>query len=158
MKLCAEWSQNSDVSIKTPFPPNRVKGADKPRGASNDMPNRFLFGVAFDRPGSRGKDFCFQNKQSPSLEREWPGRLRSCDLDGCLATEGAFGKASAFYLPSLFPARPGYEASFCFREKAGGRGKLNIDIILHYSRLLLWYDTQRQALFRLCAGIRLRFK
>ncbi len=29
MKLCAKWSQNSDVSIKNPFPQNRVEGADK---------------------------------------------------------------------------------------------------------------------------------
>jgi len=83
------------------------KSVDKPRSALNDMPNRFLFGVAFDRPGSRGEAFCFQRKQSPSLERGWGGRLRSCDLDGCLTTEGGFGKASAFYLPSLVPARPG---------------------------------------------------
>jgi len=96
MKLCAEWSQNSDVSIKIYFPPNRVKGADKPRGASNDIPNRFLFCVAFDRSGSRGKDFCFQNKQSPSLERGWAGRLRSCEQRRCAAAGGGFVKASAF--------------------------------------------------------------
>ena len=27
------------------------------KGASNDMPNCFLFGVAFDRPGSSGEAF-----------------------------------------------------------------------------------------------------
>ena len=37
------------------------------------MPNRFLFGVVFDRPGSRGEALWFQNKQSLSLERGWEG-------------------------------------------------------------------------------------
>jgi len=40
------------------------------------MPNRFLFGVAFDRPGSRGEAFCFQNKQSLSLERMSSAKLQ----------------------------------------------------------------------------------
>lgn len=40
------------------------------------MPNRFLFGVAFDRPDSRGEAFCLQNKQSPSLRRMSSAKLQ----------------------------------------------------------------------------------
>jgi hypothetical protein len=42
------------------------------------------FGVVFDQPGSGSEAVQFQNKQSPSLERGQGGRLRSCELDGCL--------------------------------------------------------------------------
>ncbi len=43
------------------------------RAASKMVPNRLLFGDSFDRPGSRGEAFCFQNKQSPSLEEGGQG-------------------------------------------------------------------------------------
>ena len=106
------------------------------------MPNRFLFGVAFDRPASRGEAFCFQNKQSPTLEPGWAGRLRSCNFDACLTTEGGFAKASAFYLTLFASGSSGLGINPCSFVKISetapaSRGSTSLSVFRHLSSALL---------------------
>ena len=71
------------------------------------MPNRFLFGVAFDRPGSRGKAFCFQNKQSPSLEEGGQGDSGRANKMDAYEQKAFSLSRQPFIQPSLVPAMPG---------------------------------------------------
>jgi len=52
------------------------------------------------------KLFVFRTSNLPPSKEGGEGDCGRGDLDGCLTAEGGFGKASAFYLPSLVPARP----------------------------------------------------
>ena len=75
------------------------------------MPNRFLFGVAFDRPGSRREAFPFQNKQSASLERGWEADCPpQADANRTYAYEqkAVSLRRQRINTPSLVPARPDY--------------------------------------------------
>jgi len=71
------------------------------------MPNRFLFGVAFDRPGSRGEAFCFQNKQSLSLERGWEGDCGRAKRMDAYEQKVVSLRRQRFIQPCLVPAGPG---------------------------------------------------
>lgn len=62
------------------------------RAALKMVPNRLIFGDAFDRPGT-SEALSFENKQSPSLERGWEG---NCDCTS--KTAPSDDEASAFYL------------------------------------------------------------
>ncbi len=74
------------------------------------MPNRCLFGVAFDRPGSKGEAFCFQNKQSPSLEEggegDCPPQTDANKMDA-YEQKALSLRRQPFIPPCLVPARPG---------------------------------------------------
>jgi len=70
------------------------------------MPNRFLFGVAFDRPGSRGEAFCLQNKQSLSLERGWQGDCGRAKRMDAYDQKAVSLRRQPFIQRFLVPARP----------------------------------------------------
>jgi hypothetical protein len=70
------------------------------------MPNRFLFGVAFDRPVNRGKAFCFQLKQSPSLEEGGQGDCGRANKMDAYEQKAVSLRPQPFIPSSLVPARP----------------------------------------------------
>ena len=71
------------------------------------MPNSVLFGVAFDRPGSRGKALCFQNKQSPSLEEGGEGDCGRANKMNAYEQKAVSLRRQPFIQTSLVPATPG---------------------------------------------------
>jgi len=73
---------------------------------SKMVPNRFLFRDTFDRPGS-SEAFCFQNKQSPSLEEGGEGDCGRANKMDAYEQKAVSLRRQLFIPPFLVPARPG---------------------------------------------------
>ena len=71
---------------------------DKPRVASNDMPNHFLFGVAFDDPALEAKLFVFTTGNLPPLKEAGQADCGRANQTHDYESEDPFVEASASYL------------------------------------------------------------